>query len=174
MRAPIMTAAAVVLALALTACSPAFNWRETVIEATQLSAMFPCKPEKAARQVALGGGTVELTMHHCDTEGVTAAVGHAPVSDPALAGPALAQWRVATLAAMRVKGSTQSAWVMERSSVLPQALVVEAAGTSSDGGPLVLKAAWFARGSEVYAALLYGPALSPEVAEVFFSGLRFR
>ena len=134
MRAPIMTAAAVAVALALTACSPAFNWRETVIEATQLSAMFPCKPEKAARKVALGGATVELTMHH----------------------------------------STQSAWAMERSSVLPQALVVEAAGTSSDGRPLVLKAAWFARGAEVYAALLYGPALSPEVAEVFFSGLRFR
>ena len=174
MQILIMTVAGLAVAMGMTACSPAFNWREAVIEATPLSAMFPCKPEKALRKVAMGGVTVELHMHHCDTEGVTTAVGHAQLPDPAQVGPALTQWRAATLAAMHVKETRQSAWTMERASVLPQSVAVNAVGTGADGRPLVLQAAWFARGNEVYAALLYGPALGHEVAEAFFSGLRFR
>lgn len=175
MRLSIMTAVTGVLAVvATTACAPAFNWRETMIAATPLSAMFPCKPEQDTRAVSMGGTAVELHMHHCETAGVTAAVGHAVLSDPALAGPVLEQWRQATLATMRMSSSTQSAWRMERATALPQTLSVDAAGTAANGQALVLKAAWFARGSEVYAALLYGPALEPEVAEVFFTGLRFR
>jgi hypothetical protein len=112
-------------------------------------------------------------MHHCETAGVTTAVGHAVLPDPALAGPVLDQWRQATLATMRVSGVTHSAWRMERATVLPQALAVDAAGSAANGQALILKATWFARGTEVYAALLYGPALDPEVGEVFFAGLRF-
>lgn len=174
MRRPIMTAAGLLVALAATACAPPFNWRQAVIAATPLSAMFPCKPEQDTRAVSMGGIAVELHMHHCETAGVTAAVGHAVLADPTLAGPVLAQWREATLATLRISGSTQSAWAMERATALPQALAVDAAGTAANGQALVLKAAWFARGSEVYAALLYGPALEPEVAEVFFTGLKFR
>lgn len=174
MRLMIMTAAGLLAALAATACSPAFNWRQAAIAATPLSALFPCKPEQATRAVTMGGVAVELHMHHCETAGVTAAVGHAVLSDPARADAVLAQWRQATLATLRITGSTQSAWRMERATDLPQALLVDAAGSAANGQALVLRAAWFARGSEVYAALLYGPALDPEVAEVFFSGLRFR
>lgn len=175
MRSLIMTAVVVVLAVvATTACAPAFNWRQTAIAATPLSAMFPCKPERDTRVVSMGGIAVELHMHHCETAGVTAAVGHAVLSDPALAGPVLEQWRQATLATMRMSSSTQSAWRMERATAMPQALSVDAAGTAANGQALALKAAWFAQGAAVYAALLYGPAIDPEVAEEFFTGLRLR
>jgi len=173
MRLPIMTPAWLLAALSATACAPAFNWRQTAIAATPLAAMFPCKPEHTTREVSMGGVPVELHMHHCETAGVTTAVGHAVLPDPALAGPVLDQWRQATLATMRVSGVTHSAWRMERATVLPQALAVDAAGSAANGQALILKAAWFARGTEVYAALLYGPALDPEVGEVFFAGLRF-
>ena len=173
MRLPIMTAAAVLAVLATTACAPAFNWRQTMIAATPLAAMFPCKPEQTTREVSMGGVPVKLHMHHCETAGVTAAVGHAVVSNPGLAGPVLDQWRQATLATLRVSGATQSAWKMEHATALPQAQSVDASGSAANGQALMLKAAWFARGTEVYAAMLYGPALDPEVGEVFFSGLRF-
>ena len=174
MRIPIMTAAVVLAVLATTACAPAFNWRQTMIAATPLSAMFPCKPELTTREVSMGGVPVKLQMHHCETVGVTAAVGHAVLSDPGMAGPVLEQWRQATLATLRVSGSKQSVWNMAHATALPQAQAVEATGSTADGQALVLRAVWFARGSDVYAALLYGPALDPEVREVFFSGLRFQ
>jgi len=166
--------AACLAACAMIACAPAFNWRETAIPATSLSAMFPCKPEKASRKVTMGGQETELHMAHCDTAGVTAAVGHARIADAALVGPVLAQWRAATLAGLHVSASTQSVWVMERAEVLPQAIRVEAAGVGGDGKPLSLKAAWFARDGEVFAAMLYGHSVSPDVVDPFFAGLRFR
>ena len=172
MRAPIMTIACLLAALAATTCAPAFNWRETAIPASSLSAMFPCKPENAARKVVMAGQEVELHMRHCDAAGVTTAIGHADIADAALAGPVLAQWQAATMAGMHVSTSSRSPWTMAGATVLPQAISIEAAGTGADGKPLLLRAAWFARGGEVYAALLYGPALSPDVVDAFFSGLR--
>lgn len=161
-------------ALAVSACAPPFNWRQTAIAATPLSAMFPCKPEQDRRTVPMAGRTVELHMHHCATAGITAAVGYAQLPEPAMAGAVLAQWRTATLSAMHLTASTQSPWTMERATVLPEALAVNASGTTARGEPVVLRAAWFARGTAVYAALFYGPVIDPDAAEVFFTGLQFR
>ena len=61
--------------LILPGCGPTFNWRETPIAATSLSALFPCKPQQASRRLALGGQEVELFMTGCDTGGITLAVG---------------------------------------------------------------------------------------------------
>ena len=167
-----MIVALAIVAGLMTACSPAFNWRQVSLAPAALSAMFPCKPENAARKVVMAGQEVELHMRHCDAAGVTTAIGHADIADAALAGPVLAQWQAATMAGMHVSTSSRSPWTMAGATVLPQAISIEAAGTGADGKPLLLRAAWFARGGEVYAALLYGPALSPDVVDAFFSGLR--
>lgn len=52
--------------------------------------------------------------------------------------------------------------------------MVKALGMTPGGRALVLQGAWFARDSEVFVALLYGEVLSADVAETFFSGLKFR
>ncbi len=175
----------IVLAL-LAACGPVFNWREAPIVGTSLVALFPCKPQSASRIAALGGKDVELTMTGCDTAGVTLAVGHATIADPALRDPVLAQWRAATLASMRAKTTTLSAFRMEPATPSAQSVRVHAVGTQPDGRPVVLQAAWFTRGNEVFVALLYSvvpneaqngapkDVLSDEVRETFFSGLKFR
>ena len=173
MRVSIMTAACVAACVS-TACSPVFNWREVSLAPAPLAAMFPCKPEQTSRTVTMGGRDVELTMRHCDTAGVTAAVGHASVVDPALLGPVLAQWQAATLASLHATASTRTAWTMDRATPLPQAVSLQAFGTSADGKPLELQAAWFAREGQVFAALLYGPALAQDVVDAFFSGLRLQ
>ena len=174
MRALIMTAAILLAALAITSCAPAFNWREAPIPATPLSALFPCKPERTTRKVTLGGADVDLHMQHCETAGITAAVGHAAVRDPSLTGPMLLQWRLATLASMQVTRTSPWLWTMPGATPLPQAQALEASGSDARGQPLVLRAAWFAHGGEVYGALLYGPGLGPDVVDAFFSGLRLR
>lgn len=168
--------------LMLAACGPAFNWREAPIEGTSLVALFPCKPQSASRVTALGGKDVELTMTGCDTAGVTLAVGHATIPDPTLRDPVLAQWRAATLASMRAKTTTVSALRPERLGASPQSVLVNAEGTQPNGRAVLLQAAWFTRGTEVFVALLYGDALNDalngasgdQVKEAFFSGLKFR
>ena len=164
------------------ACGPAFNWREAPIAGTSLVALFPCKPQSASRVAALGGKDVELTMVGCDTAGVTLAVGHATIPDPALRDPVLAQWRAATLASMRAKTTTLDAFRLAPATPSLQSVLVNAVGTLPDGRAVVLQAAWFTRGTEVFVALLYGDALNDalngasgdQVMEAFFSGLKFR
>lgn len=159
---------------AMLACTPAFNWREVRIAATPLHALFPCKPEKESRKVTMAGLETELHMAHCDTSGVKAAIGHARIADATLIQAALVQWKAATLAGMRVTPAMVSGPVGIPAPVAAGALSVDAAGTTPDGKPLRLKATWFARDGEVYAALWYGQSWSSELAESFFSGLQFR
>jgi hypothetical protein len=166
--------AACLAAYGTIACAPVFNWRDVTIDATSLDTLFPCKPEKESRKVVLGAIETDLSMTHCDTAGITFAVGHVRISDPALADPVLAQWRNATLASMRVSTSRFAAWNMELASIRSQAVSVDATGTGNDGKHVALKAAWFGRDRELYVALIYGPAWSSDVADAFFTGLRFR
>jgi hypothetical protein len=173
MRAFIVTAACLV-ALGTVACTPAFNWREASITSTPLTVLFPCKPEKASRTVTMAGLETELHMAYCDTDGVTAAVGHARIADPALVKSALAHWRNATLATMRVTAMTPSGPTGVDTWGLPEALSVDASGTTADGKPQKLKAVWFARDGEVYAALWYGASWSSDTADAFFGSLKFK
>lgn len=161
-------------ALLLLACGPTFNWRETPITATSLTALFPCKPQRASRRLVLGGAEVELQMTACDAGGVTFAIGHATVLNPDLAGPALAQWREATLAGMRGQSSGATAFQLAGAREVPQSVRVKAVGSKPSGGELALQGAWFTRDKEVFGALLYGDLLSPDLADTFFSGLKFR
>lgn len=173
MRAPILASACLAVC-GMLGCTPAFNWREVQIAATPLQAMFPCKPEKESRSVAMAGVETVLHMAHCDTAGVSAAIGHARIADASLIQPALTQWRAATLAGMRIAPSAAGGSAGEWSWAPAGALSVDATGSAADGAPLRLKAAWFARDGEIYAALWWGRSWSAEMADSFFSGLHFR
>ena len=113
-------------------------------------------------------------MTGCDTGGVTLAIGHATISDPKMLGPALLQWREAALAGIHAQSPSLAAMRLERALGDPQPMRVEARGARPDGRAVTLQGVWFARGTEVFGALLYGETLSPEVADTFFSGLKFR
>ena len=157
----------------LGACSPALDWREVRPAETRLLAMFPCKPEIAQRRVSMAGQDVELTMHSCETSGVTLAVGHARLINVADSARVLARWRDATLAGMRADPASISAVVPTRLQPLPDLVAVRASGTSG-GGPVQLHGLWFAQDSDVFSALLVAGKVSADVEESFFSGLRMR
>ena len=93
---------------------------------------------------------------------------------PGLAGPALTQWRDATLAGMRAKSSGATALQLAGALEVPQSVRVKAVGSRPGGGALALQGAWFTRDNEVFGALLYGDSLSPDVADTFFAGLKLR
>ena len=158
----------------LLACSPTFNWREVAVGTTGLKAMLPCKPDKAARTVPMAGRQTNLEVLGCDTGGANFAVLFADIGDAGRTGEVLAQWKLATLANLRSTGAQESPHRPPGSLALPQSLQVVATGQRPDGSKVESHAAYFAHGSHVFQAVIYADRLKPEVAEPFFSGLKFQ
>lgn len=158
---------------ALAACSPTFNWREVRPESTGLKAMLPCKPDKGARTVPMAGRDVSLEVLGCDVGGATFAVLSADIGDPVRTGEVLAQWKTATLANMRSASAQERPFLPPGALGLPQSLQVVASGQRANGSQVESHAAYFARGSRVFQAVIYADQLKPEVADTFFSGLKF-
>ncbi|MBI2772395.1 MAG: hypothetical protein HYX47_22435 [Burkholderiales bacterium] len=170
---PRFHAAALLLPLCLMACSPTFNWREVRADPTPLKAMLPCKPDRIARPVPMAGREVELQVLGCDTGGATFAVMYGDIGDPARSGEVLTQWKKATLSNMRSAGAQERPFVPAGAFGLPQSVQVVAAGKRADGSVVESHAAYFARGSLVFQAVIYADRLAPEAADTFFSGLKF-
>lgn len=164
-------AAAVALLLAASACSPTFNWRELRVDGTPLLALLPCKAESATRPVPLTGAGAppsELHMHSCEAGDLRFAVAWADVGQASQVAPALSAWRSASLQAIRASGSDWSAALAGAEALQG----VQAQGTDPQGHAVQTRALYFARGTQVFQAAVYGPRLPDEVLDAFFSGLQ--
>lgn len=172
----------------LVACSPAYNWRETPLDGTDLVAMLPCKPDKGSRKVPLGGREVEMFMTGCEVDGTAFAIARATLKDGAEVPGVLAQWRATTLANMGAApmtaggpAATEVPLPTAPGAHMPALTLVSAVGKRPDGSPVKLQGVWFARGSQVIHAAIYFNATQSaganskhqDVSEPFFSGLKF-
>ena len=164
---------AVLNAALLAACSPTFNWREVRTETGGLKVMMPCKPEKESRGVPMGGRDVDLKVLGCGTGGATFAILTADIVDAGRADEVLGQWKRATLANLGSVAAREEPFRPGGALALPASLQVVAAGRRPDGSKVESHAAYFARGSHVFQAVIYSDRLQPEVAETFFSGIGF-
>lgn len=169
-----LRAAGLAALLALGACSPTFNWREWPVAGTPLRALMPCKPESVSRPVPMLGTPVELHMQACETGGMRFALAWADVGRADQVPAALAAWRVASLQTLRVPAASPDdpglAWSVGVKGA-PQAQGVQARGTDPQGQPVVMQAAYFARGTQVFQAAVYGARLDEGAREAFFAGL---
>jgi hypothetical protein len=161
----------------LTACSPTFNWREARPDGTGLSLLLPCKPDRAQRSVPLGGQATDLALLGCDAGGATFAVAVATVDTATEAGQVaavLAGWQAATLANIKAAGAAQAAPLkLPGAALQPPPVLVRATGQRTDGRAVQSQAAYFAQGRQVFQAVIYADQIAPEVADTFFSNLRF-
>jgi len=175
MPRPTGTLSAAAALLALAACSPVFNWREVRPENTRLSLLLPCKPNKAQKMVPLGGQPSTLSMLGCDAGGATFAVAVADLGDAEKAAPVLAQWQSLTLANMKAGPGTSQVLPLKLpgAAAEPPASRVFAQGQRADGTAVSGQAAYFAQGSQVFQVVMYAAQITPEVAETFFSSLKF-
>ena len=166
---------ATLLLLALSACSPTFNWRELRLEGAPLQALMPCKPETAQRSVPLAGNPTALHLLACATEGLQFAIAWAELSDAAQVPLALASWRSASLQAIGVRSApgdeASTAWAVAVPGAA-QTLGVQASGRHPAGGAVQTRAVYFARGTQVFQAAVYGERLPPQALDAFFAGLR--
>lgn len=161
--------------LALAGCSPALNWREVRPEGTRLNLLLPCKPDKAQKVVPLGGRPTPLSMLGCDADGATFAVAVADVGDPSQAASVLALWQDLALANMKAAPASRQPLPLKVPGATPgtPATRVQAQGQRADGAAVSGQAAYFAQGSQVFQVVMYAPRIAPEVAETFFSSLKF-
>lgn len=172
------------LVTAITACSPALNWRTVLMEEAGLQALLPCKPDRASRNVEIAGRTVALHMLGCDADGATFAVSHLAWPDPASAPQALAQWQAAVLARMGADGSVSAPWGVTGSLPLAGSVRMQAQGSTPGAGaeagkPVVADAIWVARaqGAEIrliHAVVYQRGKPRAEVADTFLNGMALR
>lgn len=175
-----LASASIAAVAMLSACYPAFNWREVRPQGTALSVLFPCKPNKAQKTVPLGGKPTALTLLGCDAGDITFAVGVVELGSAPDAAPVLAQWQSATLANMKAGRAVAGAGASQPvplkiigASAQPEAILVRARGQRGDGRPVSGQAAYFAQGAQVFQAVIYADNIPQEAAETFFSSLKF-
>ena len=160
------------LALLLSACSPALNWRLVRTEAASLTFLLPCKPDRASKVVPLGGQASTLSMVGCEADGAMFALAVADTAVPAQAAELLTQWQSLTLTHMRASAHTQSPFLVTGASSPPSPVRVQAQGQQADGRAVQSQAVYFARGSQLFQAVIYAPKVSAEMADTFFGGIK--
>lgn len=166
--APVLT-----LMLCLTACSPTLNWRDVRPEGTQLNLLLPCKPDKAQKLVPLGGQPTQLRMLGCDAGGLTFAVSVADIKDAAAVPATLVAWQQLTLSNMKAVPGHTTAPLKLPGANGAVAVRFQAKGQRMDGSPVMGHAAYFAQGATVFQAVIYGADIQADIAETYFSGLKF-
>ncbi|MDO8903766.1 hypothetical protein [Hydrogenophaga sp.] len=161
--------------LLLGACSPTFNWRDLRPNGTPLQALMPCKPELVERTVPLAGAPTRMHMHNCEAGGRTFVVAWADVTGEARVPEILAGWRAGSLAAIRVDPATASdvntEWPVQVKGA-QHLLGLQATGQDPQGKTTQIRGAYFAKGTQVFQAAVYGPTLPDEALTPFFEGLR--
>jgi hypothetical protein len=154
---------------AVAACTPTLNWREVPVPAAHLKTMFPCKPDSAERTAQIAPGrSIVLHALGCEAGGVDFALVYGDARDGDVAAT-LAAWKKAALASIRAQPGAEQPLALAGASA---ATTVRASGQRREGEPVQSQAAYFARGSVVYQAAVYGEKLKPEMTEPFFSGLQ--
>ncbi len=121
-----------------------------------------------------------LRLLGCDAGDITFAIAVVELGSAMDAAPVLAQWQSATLGNMKagptgaVAGASQPVPLkIIGASVQPEAILVRARGQRGDGRPVSGQTAYFAQGSQVFQAVIYADTIPQEVAETFFSSLKF-
>ena len=156
--------------LAVTACSPALNWREARLAG--LTALLPCKPDKAQRAVELGTRTLHMALQACEAQSTLFAMSHIALQTPEQAAAVIADWRSATLANMRSTGVQEQPFQIRGLSSLVAPVQLVASGVNATGAPVRARLAWFASGAHVYHLAIYGADVSSGLSEPLFADLR--
>ncbi|HWW71252.1 MAG TPA: hypothetical protein VN089_15025, partial [Duganella sp.] len=72
---------ALLMAVALSACSPQYDWRDYRANDAPYAVLFPAKPASQTRTIKLGDLDVNMTMTAAEVDGVVFAVGSAQLAD---------------------------------------------------------------------------------------------
>ncbi len=166
------------LAVMLGACSPAMNWRDVRPDDSGLVGQMPCRPASHARDIALGGQTLKLTMHACTAQGQTFAIAWGDVANVAHVEGVLLALKQATLANTAASDQPASMPLSVRGATAQRVAGRWAwrgmLGSRDQGAESVdTQTALFARGTRVVQASVVGRAIQPADADLFLASLHW-
>jgi hypothetical protein len=143
---------AVLLALALSACSPKYDWRDYRSNDAPYAVLFPGKPATQTRGIKLDQLEVSMTMAAAEVDGVIFAVGSAQLPDAALAPAAVEAMKTALV-------NNIGASVAGNKSAAAGTLDVEG---SRNGEPMRLIGRFVAKDKRIYQVIVMGSAKNIE------------
>ena len=154
------------------ACAPALNWREVRPEGSGLEAVFPCRPDRHERRVALAGAGLSMQMHVCEAAGLIFAISLVDVDAPDRVARVMTEMRALAVSNVGATDSTVAALQVPGMTPNPQAALLDARGRPVGAERLGLRAAFFSKGLRIFQATVVGADPSVEATQPFFAGLQ--
>jgi len=164
-----------VVFLALSACTPKYDWREVRGTDASFSVMLPAKPASFSRLINLDGQQVIMTMTAAEVDGVTYAVGTATLPDSEKARIALSSMKSGLI--KNIAGTIKFEKSSENKSVGTTSIEIDAFGSSSINNnvqSMRLIANFVAKDKHVYQVVIVGPekAVTRDAIDTFFPSFK--
>ena len=160
-----------IMVLGLVSCTPALNWR--AVNLGGVSTWLPCKPDRAQRELEIGGQKIKMEMMGCEAQGVMYAVSHARVQNPSESQAVTLAWQNASFKQM-LAGAPQQSVFQTRGEKSVAGQFFKMTGARSNGQVLEAQLAWVVLGTEIYHLAMYAQAITSEQAEPFFSEVKIQ
>ncbi len=160
-----------IMVLGLAGCTPALNWRAVNLDG--VSTWLPCKPDRAQRELEIGGQKIQMEMMGCEAQGVMYALSHAKVSISSESQAVAAAWQNASFKQM-LAGAPQQSVFQARGEKPATGQFFKLTGTRSNGQVLKAQLAWVVLGTEIYHLAMYARAITSDQAEPFFSEVKIQ
>jgi hypothetical protein len=168
MRKPALTMM-LAAALALSACSPQYDWRDYRSNDAPYVVLFPGKPASQTRKIQLDTVAVDMTMTAAEVDGVIFAIGSAQVPDAAQGPAAIEAMKTALVKNIGATVTSNKA----AATVLQSTLEVEAKGVQN-GEPMLLIGRFIAKDKRIYQVIVMGreKKIVRETVETYFSSFK--
>ena len=160
---------ALLMAAALSACSPQYDWRDYRSNDAPYAVLFPAKPASQTRAIKLDNLDVNMTMTAAEVDGVVFAVGSAELADAAKTPAALEAMKTAlvkNIGATVTKSASSTADGR-------MSLDVEAKG-SQNGETMLLIGRFIAKDKRIYQVIVMGrdKNIVRDTVETWFSSFK--
>jgi len=142
---------ALMLAAALSACSPQYDWRDYRSSDAPYAVLFPGKPASQTRSIQLDTLAVNMTMTAAEVNGVIFAVGSAQVPDAAQGPAAIEAMKTALVSNIGATVTSNKSSADGKQATLD----VEAKG-SQNGEAMRLIGHFIARDKRIYQVIVMG------------------
>lgn len=136
----------------------------------EVTAMLPCKPDAATRQITLDNQPYDMDVIGCEVAGALFAISHIQTKESAQAPLVMANLRAASLAAVQAS----KVHPMPDSGDSQSSFDVQVDGVRPNGTLLQVRFKWFVLGKEVYQLGAYASTLSEDQTETLMHEVRIK
>lgn len=152
---------------AVGACSPALDWREVHLD--KVTAVLPCKPDSATRQVMLGSTQYSMEMQGCEAQGALYALSRIRLGQNEDANVVQVAWQQAAQATLH----TNTAHPIDMPGTTTAGRTLWASeGVNSQGDPTQARWLWLKGERELYHLAVYAPEITPDLVDNWWLGIR--